>query len=59
MNGHDDITRALIEAKCDVKCVYIQGNTRFTVGDLAIAAKKSALEGFIQNQGDVFLPPSL
>lgn len=54
MNGHDDIARALIESGCDIKRVYVQGDTRFTVGDLSVAAKKSALEDLIRSRGGVF-----
>lgn len=54
MNGHNEIARALIESGCDIKRVYIQGNTRFTAGDLAVIAKKPALVDLIRSRGGTF-----
>ena len=54
MNGRDEIARALIESGCDIKRVYVQGDVRFTVGDLAVAKKKSGLIDLIRSRGGTF-----
>ena len=54
MNGRDEIARALIESGCDVKHVYVQGDIRFTVGDLAVIAKKPTLVDLIRSHGGTF-----
>ena len=54
MNGHDEIARLLIESGCDIRRVYVQGDVQFTVGDLAVAAKKPALVELIRKHRGVF-----
>jgi hypothetical protein len=54
MNGRDGIARVLIESGCDIKRVYVQGDTRFTVGDVAVAAKRPALVDLIRSRGGAF-----
>lgn len=54
MKGHDDIARLLIESGCDLKRQYISRGKGYTVGDLAVIAKKPALIELIRKRGGAF-----
>ncbi|MFZ5571065.1 MAG: ankyrin repeat domain-containing protein [Thermodesulfobacteriota bacterium] len=54
MNGRDEIARVLVESGCDIKRLYTQGGTTFTVGDLAVAARRPELAALIRRRGGVF-----
>jgi len=49
-----DIARVLIESKCDLKRLYIQGYDRFTVGDLTVMARKPELTDLVRRRGGTF-----
>jgi len=51
---HYEIARMLIESKCDLNRLYIQGNDRFTVGDLTIIARKPELTDLVRRRGGSF-----
>ena len=50
-----DIARALIEAGADVKRVYQDGNNSYTLGDMAVLAKRDDLVDLIRSRGGNFL----
>jgi hypothetical protein len=58
---HYEIARVLIESKCDLHRLYIQGNDRFTVGDLTVLARQPELTDLVRRRGGSFslspLPP--
>jgi hypothetical protein len=51
---HYEIARVLIESKCDLNRLYIQGNDRFTVGDLTVMARKPELTDLVRRRGGSF-----
>lgn len=51
---HYEVARALIESKCDLKRVYVEGDNRFTVGDLTVMARRPELTELVQQRGGSF-----
>jgi hypothetical protein len=52
--GHDDIARLLIESGCDLKRVYVEGDFKYTVGDITVLAKKPELTDLVRSRGGSF-----
>lgn len=50
-----DIARALLEAGADVTQVYQEGYERYTLGDMAVLAKRTDLVELIRSRGGSFL----
>jgi ankyrin repeat protein len=51
---HYKIARVLLESKCDLKRVYVYGNTHFTVGDLTVMARRPELTELVRRRGGDF-----
>lgn len=51
---HYQVARVLLESKCDLKRVYVNGDTRFTVGDMTVMARRPDLTALVRRRGGSF-----
>jgi uncharacterized protein len=51
---YNDVARALIESKCDLKRVYVQGEKLYTVGDFTVLVKNKELTDLVKRRGGTF-----
>jgi hypothetical protein len=51
---HHQVARILLESKCDLNRVYVNGDTRFTVGDMTVMARRPDLTALVRRRGGSF-----